>query len=285
MTSVLQLTQLAIGGQHHYIEIIDKDGTFVKLINVLDDTHANNQTYITGVAFNPNTKDLFSVSTPNLTQPMAPHDICWMPDDSGVLVALVTSPGSLEFRQYDYDGHLLQTWDGMDTDIGWTSESVKIGLTCDAKTVYYTDSMLTIFKYDLSTSSQLPFYEKLPEGSTSRYSGLAVLPTYRNQITVGGLEIGDSTIVATTNPMGGATGPYRAVCIGSDFSIWTDEINPSGSYQIIKKNLSDGIQILSVVTRADAGATNDITLSLACNTITCVDTNEILVWTWAQVIV
>lgn len=260
---------MAIGGKQHYIEVISQSAAFVKLINVLDNLHNNNQEFITGVAFNPKTKDLFSVSTPNLTQPLAPHDICWMPDNTGFLVAVVPSPGSLELREYDYDGHLLHTWDGLDTDPGWTNQSVKIDVACDGKTVYYTDSLMTIFKYNLTTSTQLPFYEQLPGGSTSRYCGIALLPHRRNQSTSGGLEIGPQAIVAITDPEGGATGPSRAVCIGADHSIWTDEINPTGSYEILKKKLSDGTNILTVTTEASPTPTNDKTLALACSFLKC----------------
>jgi len=245
---------IAVGGQHHYVEVLDKTTLLTpRLVHVLDDAGADTQQYIMGCTFRPPTGDLFTVSTPDPTIANCPHDVDWMPNDSGLLMAVVPSAGSLEFRKVGFDGTVLTTWSSIPTDTGWTNEPVKVSVACDARTVFYSMQHDHIRRFDLQTGSPLSIYATL---STTDYvfGGLRVLP--------GGS--GDSYQVVVAMTVTG-DGPLRAICLDSDRqSLWCDEINPSGSYHVQKRKLLDGTLIAQVVTEADPTPDNDVTLALAC---------------------
>lgn len=258
--------QVAVGGANHYVEVINQNGTFAQMLHVLDLIHgsADTQTFITGVAFNPRTGDLATCSTPTLTADFAPHDICWFPDNSGYLVAIVPSSGVLHLVKYALNATtVLHTWTGLAVDATWARQAVKISISCDSKFVYYTDSMRTIFVYNLETSMQEANYEQLPVGSSYIYSGIRFLPApLAKKTQTGGLELGPVLVVAMTLT---GSGPRRALAIGADQSVWTDEVNPTGQYHVYKRKLLDGsLLIPGVVTRADLTPTNGQTLSLSC---------------------
>lgn len=258
---------VACGGKFHYVEIIkNSDGSFSQFVHVLDAAGADTQQYITGVTFRPSTGDLYTTSTPDLLQANTPHDVDWFPDDSGLLVAVVPSSGTLQFKKYDFDGNVLQTWTPA-VESGWAQEPVKISIACDSKTVFYTQSKSKIQRYDVDAGSQLTDYETLAVGSPYRYGGIRVLPG----------STGDDRDVVVAMTITGS-GPYHAVCLAPGGAVWSDEINPLSSYHVYKRSLADGTLLLSVVTEADPVPDNDETLSLACYFDPCAKRRASFVW-------
>lgn len=249
------------GGQRGYYQVIHADGTHSAMVQVLDNLGEPTQTYVMGATVRGTTGDVYTVSTPNPLQPNTPHDVDWVTDDSGLLIAMVPSAGVLKFRLYDFaePPNLIHEWTPA-IETGWQQQPVKISVACDKRTVYYTSSLFKIKRYDIGasggTGAQLTDYKTLPASSPFRYGGLRVLPG----------ENGDErdVVVATTRT---GNGPSRALALADDRkSFWTDEINPPGQYHIIKWRLSDRTQLQTVVIRADDATptpANDKTLSLA----------------------
>lgn len=255
--SAFALGDIAIGGRHHYIEIINSSAAFSQMIHVLDDSGDDTQTYITGVTFRPPTRELFSVSTPSLTMPFVQHDVDWIPNDSGLLIALVPSAGVLKFRKVNFAGATQQEWTPA-IEPGWGQQPVKISVACDSTTVFYTMSLKKIKCFDLNTGTNKPDIETLPSSSPYIYGGIRILPG--GTVT----EDGKHFIVAMTAT---GNGPRHAVCLDSDkLHHWVDEINTPDTYHIQKRLISTGAFVSEVETRADAlpTPTNDETLALAC---------------------
>lgn len=261
---------LAVGGAHEYVEILSDAAVFREMVHVTDEAGVPVQ-YVTGVTFNPNTGDLFTCGTPDLTAANCPHDLDWLPDDSGVLVAVVASPGHLELRKLDYDGNLLNTWGGLQTDAGWSQEPVKISVACDGRTVFYTDSLRTVWRYDIAArggaGQQLDLYKQLPASSPYIYGGVRVLPSGKTKAIVAMTAVGD--------------GPQLGVALADDqLHVWFDEVQPSsGVYHIQEHLISTGVSVgAPVATKADLGTTNDRTLALAANARFCQSVVAASVW-------
>lgn len=250
--------QIARGGKHAYIEILNPDGTHASFLHLLDD-HGNPVTFVTGVVFRPSTSDLFACGTPDLTLDYAPHDIDCFPNESGLLVAVVRASSTLEFWKYDFDGNVIQTWNP-EPEYGWAKESTKISIACDNRTVFYTQSLRSIRRFDLQTGAQLPDYQTLPVDSPYIFGGIRTIPRS---------GAGDDLDVVVAMTLTG-DGPRLALCLDADrSSFWTGEVNPSGPYHVFKRALIDRSLLLSVVTSDDPADDNDQTLSLACNYRPC----------------
>lgn len=270
MTS-LSPGNIAIGLDNHYIEIITPTGTLVDMVHITDLAHggADSQQYIMGLTVNARTSDIYCVSTPDPLSANCPHDLVWLPDNSGVIVAVVPSSGNLELRKYGFDGAQIgASRTGLSTDTGWAQQTVKIDVACDSSTIYYTDSLASIFTYDFNTSTQGPIYDTLPTGSPYIYGGLKLLsPGFAASTHGPPLEIGPVIVVAMTVT---GDGPSRAVCLGADRTLWTDEINVgSGSYHVVNRQLTDGTLINQYITQSDPMGTNGPVLSLACYANKC----------------
>lgn len=248
---------IARGGENHFIQVIHADTSFSQMIHVLDDLGGDTQQYIMGVTFRPPTNELFSVSTPSQTMPFVQHDIDWIPDDSGLLVAVVPSPGQLLFRKVNFDGDtIIDEWEP-NIEPGWAQQPVKITVACDSRTVLYTQSLHKVQAYDLVSRTNLADYETIPYDSPYIYGGIRLLP--EGMTTVDGKHF----IVAMSLT---GNGPRRAVCLDSDGeNHWVDEINTPDLYHIQKRTIFNGTFVLEVQTRAtDDPDSNDRTLSLAC---------------------
>lgn len=254
---VFVLGDIAIGGQHEYVEVMHSDTTLNQMVHVTDTNSSEPQTYVTGVTFNPISGDLFTSSSYSLTADFTPHDIDWIPDNSGLLVPVVPGPGQLEFWKYDYSGNVIDTFTNPNVETGWAQQPVKISVACDARTVFYTQSLHKIQRYDLVTRANLTDYETLPADSHYIYGGLRLLPA--GMTTIDGKHL----LVAMTLT---GDGPQRALCLDSDgIHHWVDEINPTAGYHIQKRRIDTGIMFTQILTQYDTNpAHNDKTLSLAC---------------------
>lgn len=248
---VYTLGQIAVGGKHGYIEIVNSDTSFDSMV-------AAANALVMGVTFRVPTGELYAVSTASQTAANVEHDIDWLPDDSGLLVARVPSNGILELRKYAFDGTtILDTWTGLNVEAGWAQQPVKITIACDSRTVLYTQSLHKVQAYDLVTRSNLADYETIPFDSLYIYGGIRLLP--EGMTTADGKHF----IVAMTRT---GDGPQRAVCLDSDgLNHWVDEINPTSGYHIQKRTIADGTLVTQILTQYDTNsAHNDKTLSLAC---------------------
>lgn len=246
------------GGSKGYYQVLDSVGTHRTMVQVLDDGGNPTQTYVMGVDVRTKTGDVFTVSTPDPLQANTPHDVCVLPNDAGILVAVVPSPGVLKFRLMSFDepATLIHEWTPA-AEAGWAQQPVKISVACNSRTVYYTSSLYKIKRYDIGANSgagaQLTDYQTLPNNSPYRFGAIRVLPE----------EAADEQDAVIAMSLSG-NGPIRGLCLASDgTSFWTDEINPPGQYHLIKWRLSDRTQLATAVTRADNIPTNDKTLSLA----------------------
>jgi|SRR5581483_1613662 len=239
--------QIAVGSNQSYIEILNADGTLAQHLST-------SNPYITGVAINPSTGDLFATTTTSLTAANTPHHIDVFPDRSGLLVAGVPSIGMLHLIKTDFDGNVLQTWTGLSTDTSWAQQLVRLSIACDSTTVWLTDMLRTIFRYDLNSSTQLTNYEQLAADSPYLYGAVRVLPG----------ESGDNrdVIVAMTRT---GDGPQQALCLVGGGFHWVDEVQPSsGTYHIQKRKNGDGTTVGDpVAVKAKPDGTNGPALSLA----------------------
>lgn len=253
---------IAVGGKHEYTTVYDSSGSFSQAVHVTDTgtlsgpTDSGPQTFIMGCTFRPTTGDLYTASSPSQTAPNTPHDVDWIPDDSGLLVAVVLSAGVLEFRRYNFDGSLAHVYSPSPlVEVGWAQQPVKISVACDARTVFYTQSLYKVQRYDLQTESQLADYLVMnPVTSPYIFGGLRAHPR----------ESGDDRDIVVAMTATGV-GPRRAVCLDSDgSSFWWDLINAT-PYQIEKRHLVTEAfeQLITTQYDGDSGH-NDATLSLAC---------------------
>jgi hypothetical protein len=245
---------VAVGGVREYVEIRDAVGAPSQFVHVTDDgTDSGAQTYITGVTFRTATGELFTTSTPDLLADNCPHAVDNFSNDSGLLVAVVVSSGVLEFRKYDYDGNVLDTWTP-EVEAGWGKQKVSISLVCGGAEVYYTMSLKSVLRYSLATSTQLAPYDTLPADSPYIYGAVRVLP---------GSTGDDRDIIAPMTAAG--QGPQRAIAIASRTTFWNTIDNPDdGIYRIEQRLLLDrSVSIAGIETDAEPGGDNDVNLSLA----------------------
>jgi hypothetical protein len=280
---------IAVGGVREYIEIKHANGSHAQTIHVTDlgATSGGPQTYVTGLAFQPKTGELFAVSTPSLTVANAPHAICNFPNYSGLLIAYVPSPGVLKFRKVSYANPPVQIgteWTpGVEAGWPWTGTNpannlVRISIACDNRTVFYTFQGKKIKRFDLQTGTTWTDYRTLASDSPYIYGGIQVLPGGSGTSTTDTRKV----VVAMTQT---GTGPQLAVALahGGDVdalshpvnTVWTDEANPTGSHRILHWSTVDndasgtGDLLGNSVTQADLVPHNDRTLSLAINYNLC----------------
>lgn len=253
---------VAIGGVRQYIEIKHADGSHSQMVQV-DDlfTGSGAQTFVTGVTFRPTTGELFSTSTPSRTQANTPHDVDWIPDDSGLIVAVVPSSGVLLLRKYDFEGVQLAQWT-VGVEVGWGQQQVRISVACDSRTVFYTMSLKKVKRWDIVDGVQLDDYDTLPSSSPYIYGAVRALP---------GESADDRDIIAPMTLTG--QGPQRAICLAPGATFWNTIDNPTDSIYRIEKRLLLDRSIIAppspVVTRANPAADNNINLSLACYFNSC----------------
>lgn len=202
---------VAIGSDNYLVEII-RDDTGAHVYNIQDplDDIVRPMKNIMGVCYNWLNGDLYMALTPDQDMANTPHDVDWFTDDTGILAAVVPSPGVLQFRKYGYDGELIQQWVPGIED-GWWQEPVKISLTCDATTVYYSFHKNKIKRYRLTDSTQLTDYETLPGYSGYRYGDLE---------TLRGDDDAKVIVIVMTRS---GPGPHRGVAIASARSAWDDK--------------------------------------------------------------
>ena len=246
------LGDIAIGGQHAQVEIMKaSDQTTTQIIDQIDDAERP-MPYVMGVTFRVPTGDLYTALTPEETMDYTPHDIDWIPDDSGLLVAVVPSLGVLEFRKYDFDGVLQTTWT-VPTEPGWFKQTVKIAVACDARTVFYTMRGHRIMRFDIVSGLPLSDYHFLLAGSGYLYGGIRTLPR----------ELGDNRDVMVALTVNG-TGPQRALTLDpvTPTKHWVDEVNPPGGVYKIKQR-SNATGIVTGVEHTVALTPDGKTLSLA----------------------
>lgn len=243
---------ITIGGSLSYAEHITPAGTFIQHIHLTDDL--GRDMVVNGMTFDSVGNMYAALGVPGGSD-YEPHDIVWMPDNSGLLVIIVVG-GDVQLWKYAMNGTtVLDTWTGLDKDTGWDgtqlAQRLKVDIACDSTTVYYTDGGLSLFKYDLNTSAQLTPWDVL-SSSPYRYHAFKLLQrTLPQEIISAMTESGN--------------GPQRALCLDADGDKhWTDEINPSGDYHVYRRANSDGSALSNHVVSLDPADTNDLIWSLAC---------------------
>lgn len=255
---------LFVGGVQGYYEQLLQDGTHVAMHQVLDDDGQPTQVYITGLTVRTKTGDVYASSTPSLTQDNTPHHCCWVPDDSGILVAVVPSSGVLKFRLYDFaePATLLDEWTPA-VEVGWAKQLVRISVACDSATVFYTMSMKAVKRFNIVTGLQMTDYQTLPATSPYIFGSVRALPG----------ESGDDQDAIFPMTVSGP-GPQRDLCLAPGRTFWNTIDNPTdGIYRIEQRLLVDRSVVSPpspVVTQANPAADNDLNLSLACYFNPCV---------------
>jgi hypothetical protein len=263
---------IADGGTNEYIAIYHADGSFSQVVHVTDTgtitgaSSSGPQTLVTGVTFRPPTDELFSVSTPSMALANVAHDIDWIPNDAGLIVARVPAAGQIQLIQYDFDDTIIGGPWNVAVPPGYGRQHVKISVACDSDTVFYTTQQKVVKRWSLA-SGQLSDYWTLPSSSPYIFGGLRALSN------ASGVGDNRDIVVAMTQT---GRGPREAVCLDSDgISLWSDEINPTGNYRILNWLLSEatvdgfGDLVGSLPVQTDSGGLVGRTLALACNYNPC----------------
>lgn len=241
-----------VGGQHAYIEVLDATGAHDSMIPAVDDL-GNPVDDVLGLAVNPANGTLYAVLADSEIPTDAPYDVAVFPDGSGILTAHLVDTGDIELRKYSLDGlSVLDTWTPT-VPAGYGRQPIRVDIACDSESVILSWSINVLTRFNLTTGLDVADYETL--GTDIRYLYGAVKWASR--------ETGDSRDAVFPMTRGSGHGPQRAVALGSGGALWTDEINPTGSYHVVKRRLSDGDFLASFVTQADEVPTNDRTLSLS----------------------
>lgn len=241
------LGDVVYGGALPYATHITDAGTFVEWIHTLDDE--GTEVKPNGGDFDSRGRLFLALGTLDDSGDALPHDVAVIPGDKGLVVAVARGGDTADLRIYTMDGALTTTHTGVDVDAGWNhlTEFLRLAVACDGKTVYYTDEHATIFRYDLSTASQLAPFKVLPGGSPLVYGGLTLVGP-------------DDLVVAES---GSGDGPRRAVKRGLAKTIWTDEVEPIGSFHIWKRTFALDTLVTAVVTAIDPSDTNSAAICIA----------------------
>lgn len=266
--AAFDLGDIASGGTHEYITIYHADRTFSQNVHVTDLLTASGiQSYVTGLTFRPPTSELFAVSTPEWGLPHMPHDVDWVPNDSGLIVALTPSSGVLQLVKYSFDGAIIAGPWTVEAPAGYGTQHVKISVACDSTTCFYTTQQKVVKRFNIATGTQMTDYWTLPSGSPYIFGGLRALPNESG--------IGDDRDIVVAMSLTG-TGPREAICLDSDkISLWSDEVNPTAGYRILNWLLSEtsvdgfGDLVGNLPVEADSGGLVDRVLALACNYNPC----------------
>src|SRR5574337_403850 len=136
------------GGDSGIIEHVKSDGTFVEFIESVDDL--GNPVKTNGITFS-NTGHMYTAVGP-VDVSVFPYawDVVYIPDGSGLLSVVATSDTTAELWRVGLDGTKGQTY-SIEVDADFNKNPMKVDIECDSRTVYYTDSSFTIFKYDIGT--------------------------------------------------------------------------------------------------------------------------------------
>lgn len=249
---------IAIGSEHGYVEVITSAGVFVQHLDAVDDLL--NRMRVNGLTFDEDGNIYYALGpVVQGSRDFIPHDVVYMPDGSGLLTIIARSNNTVILRKHGLVlGQLIQEWSPIQVSSDWTRDRyLKLDIACDSKTVYYTDRGLTIYKYDLETSTQLDPFKTLSATEGFRFNAFKLL--YDGEV-----------ITSKTN---GGNGPRNAICVdSSQTSAWTDEINPpDGTYYIFKRLISDGSDVSSVQVNLtpNPATSNDEVTALACNFFIC----------------
>ncbi len=246
---------LIVGGNHGYYaqhrpyRPYPTGVPLVQHVEVLDDT--GNRLRVNGGVFSPAGDLYLALGDPAGLADHDPHDIAYAAGNPPKLAVIVArADNTAELRTYSLDGALLAEWP-VATDPGWTRDRyLKLDVNCAGIIAYYTGRGRTIFRFDLSTGTQLDPFAQLASDSPYVYADFQLLPPQD-----GGL------VVAET---GSGMGPRNAVALDLDgTSLWTDEINPiDGRYEVYRRALGDGSDILSFPGTLDPGGANDAITAL-----------------------
>ncbi len=254
---------LIVGGnrgyfaQHRPQRPVALETPLVQHVAVVDDV--GNPLRVNGAVFSPAGDLYLALGDPAGLADQDPHDVAYVSKSPGYLAVIVARANdTAELRKYTLGGEQVAAWP-VATDAGWTRERyLKLDVDCAGTIAYYTDRGRTIFRFNLDTGAQLAPFAQLPAGSGYVYADFQLMPT-----PPGGL------VVAMT---GTGTGPRNAVALDVDGrTLWTDEINPSDArYDVFRRSLADGTDLLSFPARLDPEGTNDEVTALACSYHPCV---------------
>lgn len=248
--------EIAIGGAYGYIHRIDAIGTTIERLDAVDDI--GNRMRVNGITFDEDGNMYSVLGDPSNLSDYNPHDIVWIPDNSGYVVLLARLDNTAILRKYDLDGAVLNEYT-IETDTGWTTDKyMKVDIACDSTTVYYTDQLYTVFKFDLDTGTQLSPWSTLSPSGNYRYNAFKLLPD-------------DAGLVIDMSDVDGANGPKYSICLdAAGIALWTDETLPADEiYHVFKRSLTDGSDILSVETSLQADGSSAITTALGCYYFFC----------------
>lgn len=147
---------------------------------------------------------------------------------------------------------------------------LKVDIMCDSTTVLYTDSLYSVFTYDLNTSQQKPKFTSIDTNSNYRLCAFKI-------ISDTGIEI---------NMTGSGDGPKNALCLNSDgTTLWTDEVNPIDKYRAHKRRLTDGSNLITIDANvnpaSDTDDKTDVIYSLGSWYHFC---HQVSVISWAQTV-
>ena len=240
---------ILIGGDVGFIDHIRADGTLVDQLSLPDE--GGEPVRANGIDIGPD-GTVYLAKAPSGAGTAVPHDVAYIPDGSGVLRIVQTTPGVAELWKYDAsDGELLKQW-SIETDDGWTTGLMRLDVAADSSTVFYTDSGRTIFRFSIGpgvpdAERQMEPFDQLPVDSPNIYAGFTLLPD-------GGLVIAMSKT---------GDGPRNAICLdGSRTAFWTDEVSPTGEYHIYKRDLDANGDMIDVYPKP--GHLDYPVTSLAC---------------------
>lgn len=201
-----------------------------------------------GLCFGPD-RDLYvAAGDPAGAVSADPHDVAYVRSTPPMLaVILANTDDTADIRLYDLDGVLQTTYAGVDVSADWTQASgrmLKLDVDCAGETAYYTDRGETIFTFDLVGGMQGTPFATRSDGLI--FADFQLLGNARPDLA--------ATLVVNETASG--NGPRNAVAIAVD-GYYSDEINPGdGNYDVFKRNLADGTDLLSFLPDLDpAGGT------------------------------
>jgi hypothetical protein len=245
----LQPGDVLAGGEFGYLDHFSSTGVHIQHIPTFDDGDEPYPLRVNGIAIGPDGEMYFALGDPFQENDDDPHDICYVATDPPKLAALVARrDDTLELWTLALDMTLITKYTGLDTDAGWTKERYcKLKVGSDNNTIYYTDRLDTIFRFDLALGVQLAPHVQLDETSPHIYAGFDIGP-------------GGDIVIAVTN---NGNGPRNAVATDS-ISVWCDEINPDDeTYHVLKLGLADFGDVLTHAVSLDPAGINGQIRALA----------------------
>jgi len=232
----MQRGDVAIGGGLGYDEVITKVAEWEQYLQAYDDAHLDNPILIdnpmlvSGATFSPSGHLYLSCADPTQNSDYDPHGIVWLPKaHAGAQLAVLIARVGDTLELWEYDSTLndpVTVHTGLDVDPGWNRKTyTHLDCLSDGRTIYYTTQGKTIFRYHLDDGQLTPFTQLGPEAHHI-YADLKIV------------QKTGRVLVAMTST---GHGPRNAVCFDSNgTSLWHDEINPPGAYNIWKRLIADG---------------------------------------------